>query len=88
MALVLGFISILGVCLQHFLACACVICMWGFSVVSSGSSSGQRFFCIIIMCAPSHVRGRGSAWLSVRCVGPRVLSSIPFRVFALFFIVA
>ena len=31
---------------------------------------------------------RGFAWLSVRCVGARVLSSISFRVFALFFIFA
>ena len=46
---------LLGRCLQRcYLACACVICMLGFSVASSGSSSGQRFV-LPIMRAPSHV---------------------------------
>ena len=46
---------LLGRCLQRcYLACARVICMLGFSVASSGSSSGQRFV-LPIMRAPSHV---------------------------------
>ena len=68
----LGFISILGVCLKRFLACACVTCMWGFSVASSGSSSGQRFFAYY---ACAFACPRGFAGL-IRCVGTRVLSSI------------
>ena len=70
----LRFISILGVCLQRFLACACVICMWGFSVASSGSFSGQQFFCVL--CVRAFTCPSGFAWLSVQCVGTRVLSSI------------
>ena len=46
---------LLGRCLQRcYLACVCVNCMLGFSVASSGSSSGQRFV-LPIMRAPSHV---------------------------------
>ena len=52
----LAFISILGMCLQRFLACAYVICMSGFSMAFPGSSSGQRFFCILC------VRLRMSSW--------------------------
>ena len=48
MAFALGFISILGGGLPAaFLACACIISMWGFSVAYSGSSSGQRLLCIL-----------------------------------------
>ena len=46
---------LLGRCLQRcYLVCACDICMLGFSVASSGSSSGQRFV-LSIMRAPLHV---------------------------------
>ena len=70
-AFALGFISILGVCLQRFLVCACVICMWGFSVASYGSSSGSFAYYACAFAYP-----HGFAWLSVWCVGARVLSSI------------
>ena len=40
MALALGFISILGGVPAAFVACACIISVWCFSVVSLGSSSG------------------------------------------------
>ena len=57
MALALGFISILGGGLPAaFLACACIISMWRFSVAYSGSSSGQRLLCILC------VRLRMSSW--------------------------
>ena len=75
-ALALGFISILGVCLQRFLACACIICMRGFSgrllAVLAVSGSFAYFVCA---CACP----RGFAWLSVLCVGARVLSSVIFE---------
>ena len=62
-----------GVPAAFFLACACVICMWGFSgcllAVLAVSGSFAYFACA---CACPH----GFAWLSVRCVGARVLSSI------------
>ena len=77
MALALGLISIFffggGGLPSAFVASACIISVWHFSVASSGSSSSQRLLCILC------VRLRMSlwfAWLSVRCVGARVLSSI------------
>ena len=44
-----------GGCLQRFLACACIIFMWGFSVASSGRSSCQWLLCIlyVLHCMPS-----------------------------------
>ena len=43
-----------GGVLAAFLACACIISMWRFSMASLGSSSGQRLLCIF-MHAPAHV---------------------------------
>ena len=43
-----------GVPAAFFSVCVCYL--WGFSVASSGSSSGQRFFCILCM------RLRMSSW--------------------------
>ena len=40
MALALGFIKYFGGIPAVFVACACIISVWCFSVVSSGSSSG------------------------------------------------
>ena len=64
MALALGSIGILGVCLQRLLACACIICMWRFAVASSGCSSGQRLLCIL------YVRLRMSSWF---CLAQRLV---------------
>ena len=46
----------------------CVICMWGFSMASSCGSSGHYVCAFACPC--------GSAWLSLWCVGVRVLSSV------------
>ena len=74
MALALGFISIWGGgVLAAFLACACIISRWYFSVTSSNSSSGQWLLCILCM----HLRL--SSWFCLvqhSDVGAHMLSSI------------
>ena len=60
MALALGFISIFffgGGVPPAFVACACIISVWCFSLASLGSSSGQRLLCILCL------RPRMSSWL-------------------------
>ena len=74
MVLALGFITILGVCLQRFLACACVTLAceafpWRLMAVLAVSGSFAYYAC-------GFACPRGFAWLSVRCFGARVLSTI------------
>ena len=79
MALALGFIRILGRGVPAaFLARTCIIFMWCFPwrlqavLAVSGSWLLYSFAYYACTCACP----RGFAWLSVRCVGARVLSSI------------
>ena len=69
MVLALGFISILG-----GVPVACIIFVWCFSMASLGNTIGQRLLCTL--CVRLGACPRGFPWLSLRCVGARVLSGI------------
>ena len=64
-ALALGFISILGVCLQHLYR-GCVLSPYG---------AFPRRLWVVLAVSRSLACPHGFAWLSIRCGGARVLPS-------------